>query len=211
MDICASVLRGTVLIRDCLEAEAGFLLVQLIKTALTGPETAQHRRVVLLAGAQAASHHAAVLRRAGLQLPALAAAGRLAIVDLLPACSGEALPSLRDVHSMVASAATAGSAGSGVCLVVDDLAVSAVPAAASGSCLRCARGAPHYPYQQHTSDGACVTETLCRCCTAWQRAPLTGRPSCRHAWLRGRWGSAALPSFPDPRPRPHLPPPALRC
>ena len=191
MDITGSDLRGTVLIRDCLEAEAGFLLVQLIKTALAVPDAAQQRRVVLLAAAQEASHYAAVLRRAGLQLPALTAAGRLVLVDLLPACGGGALPSLRDVQRMVASAAAADSGGSGgsdICLVVDDLAVSPVSAATGGwlSALRPWRPPP--PALQHASDDTCVVNPVRRCCSAWQRAPLAGRPSCRRAWRPGRWG-----------------------
>ncbi|KAL4435574.1 hypothetical protein ABPG77_002537 [Micractinium sp. CCAP 211/92] len=138
-------LGGTVLVRDCLEAEAGFLIVQLIKAMLVGypgapsPPTllppsspspqpaAGSRRVVLLAAAQSASHYAAVLRKAGLSLPALVGAGQLAVVELLPALAAPAgLPSLRDVHARLAAAlACQAGAGSGenssTCLVVDDL------------------------------------------------------------------------------------------
>ncbi len=140
-------LGGTVLVRDCLEAEAGFLIVQLIKTMLVGcpgapsPPTllppsspspqpaAGSLRVVLLAAAQSASHYSAVLRKAGLSLPALVGAGQLAVVELLPALAAPSgLPSLRDVHARLAAAlACQAGAGSGEigssCLVVDDLTV----------------------------------------------------------------------------------------
>ena len=131
-------LRGVVLARDCLEAEAGWLLVHLLKAELTqsgngaaalpaGTLSPAHRRLVLLAAAQAASHYAAVLRKAGLNLPSLVAAGRLNLVELLPAAAGPgALPSLRDVHALLAAACSGdGGAGSSssICLVVDDLTV----------------------------------------------------------------------------------------
>jgi hypothetical protein len=215
MDLCASDLRGTVLIRDCLEAEAGFLLVQLIKTALAGADATQHRRVVLLAAAQAASHYAAVLRRAGLQLPALAAAGRLAVVDLLPACSGGALPSLRDVHSMLASAAAAGcgdSAGSGgLCLVVDDLAVSLVP---TGACAAPV-AAPVIPININSMP--LTAHVLLKHVTG---AALPGRRPRRLGGLSaivrgcgagGARCTAALASAAHPQPCPQLPPRALQC
>lgn len=134
------------MLRDCLEAEAGFLLVHLIKAALLGEHAAPSprtvtpppelppqaatacRRVVLLAAAQTVSHYSAVLRKAGLSLPALTGAGQLAVVELLPVLAG-GLPSLRDVHALLAAASTCeAAAGSGsmggLCLVVDDLTVS---------------------------------------------------------------------------------------
>ncbi|KAL4425190.1 hypothetical protein ABPG75_009206 [Micractinium tetrahymenae] len=141
-----SPLRGSVLLRDCLEAEAGFLLVQLIKAALAGegalgpppaplpppppgqpPAAAASCRVVLLAAAQSASHYSAVLRKAGLSLPTLVGAGQLSVVELLPALAAPAgLPSLRDVHARLAAVLTGEAAAdsrqnSGICLIVDDL------------------------------------------------------------------------------------------
>lgn len=159
---------GTVLVRDCLEADAAFLLVQLIKAALAAEgssgggsggvlaaaqglptpaaaavpsgHTSQHcGRLVLVAVAQTASHYAAVLRKAGLSLPALVSAGRLALVELLPGLAAalpaeSVLPTLRAVHARLAAAVTgsgsnsssgsSSSSGAGVCLVVDDLTVS---------------------------------------------------------------------------------------
>lgn len=134
-ELAAADLRGTLLVRDCLEAGGAFLLVQLVKLVLEGPPGAgPHRRVVLLAAAQAAAHYAAVLRKAGLHLPSLLEAGRLAIVDLLPALGGsssdssgmgtasaQGLPCLRTLHQHLAAAA--GGGGGGVCLVADDLTV----------------------------------------------------------------------------------------
>lgn len=140
-------LSGAVLLRDCLEAEAGFLLVHLIKTALFGEQVAPSplsllpppspltqqapaaRCVVLLAAAQSASHYSAVLRKAGLSLQALVGAGQLAVVELLPALAAPAgLPALREVHARLAAAVTgAAAADSGTvgstCLVLDDLTV----------------------------------------------------------------------------------------
>lgn len=131
-------LRGTLLLRDCLGAEGAFLLVQLVKAAVgSGPApappaaahpTAAATHVVLLAAAQAASHYTAVLRKAGLNCPALVEAGRLTMVEAVPGHGG--LPSLRDLHKRLAAAAAGGCsdghAGGGsrpMVLVVDDLTV----------------------------------------------------------------------------------------
>ncbi len=133
-------LRGTLLLRDCLGAEGAFLLVQLVKAALGNgqpstptapahPAAAAAARIVLLAAAHAASHYTAVLRKAGMHSPALIDAGRLAVVEAMPAQGG--LPSLRDLHQRLAAAAGGSSSGggsssacsSGVVLVLDDLTV----------------------------------------------------------------------------------------
>ena len=150
MHVTERDLQGTVLIRDCLQAGGGFLLLQLLKTALGGPGGGpDQRHVVLLAAQHAASHYALVLRKAGLGLAALVAAGRLTVLDLLPSIAaggstvpagavGASLPSLRSVHAQLAAAlATAAvtavaappptdgpRASSCCCLLVDDLAVS---------------------------------------------------------------------------------------
>jgi hypothetical protein len=136
-------LQGTLLLRDSLEAPGSFLLTQLVKMALTGQAGLQSfvgpaaaappsaalelssRRVILLAVAQTASHHVQVLRKAGLQAPALMSAGRLAVVDALAALSDGPL-SLRTLHAQLvaATAAADGEAmAQAVCLVVDDLSV----------------------------------------------------------------------------------------
>lgn len=136
MDLTLADLRGTLLVRDCLEADGAFLLVQIIKTALQGvagtaqqlpqcPPPPPPPRVVLLAAAQVATHYVAVLRKAGLHAPALASAGRLEVIDVLPALgtTPTSLPSLRSVHQRLAAAVGGGSGGAsgGVCLVADDL------------------------------------------------------------------------------------------
>lgn len=134
-------LSGTLLVRDCLEAQGAFLLATALRAALGATQqppsaAAPAPRVLLLAAAQAATHYSAALRKVGLQLGALQDSGRLVLVDLLSSLdlseadsSGAAtpLPSLRDVHrSVTAAAAALGSGGGsgGMCLVVDDLTVS---------------------------------------------------------------------------------------
>ena len=152
MQLTERDLQGTVIIRDCLQAGGGFLLLQLLKTALGGPGGGpDQRHVVLLAAQHAASHYALVLRKAGLGLAALVAAGRLTVLDLLPSIAaggstvpagavGASLPSLRSVHAQLAAAVAAAAAAAATtaapstdgpprtssccCLLVDDLAVS---------------------------------------------------------------------------------------
>ena len=134
-------LHGSILLRDSLDLQASFLLAQLIKTALEGgadaaahvgpaaaPAARCRRRVVLLAAQQAASHYAQVLRKAGLQVPALLASGQLTVLDLLPSL-GSGLPPLHALHRQLAAAvASGGGGGDGggghACLVADDLSVS---------------------------------------------------------------------------------------
>ncbi|EFN57128.1 hypothetical protein CHLNCDRAFT_51191 [Chlorella variabilis] len=131
-------LHGSILLRDSLDLQASFLLAQLIKTALEGgadaaahvgpaaaPAARCRRRVVLLAAQQAASHYAQVLRKAGLQVPALLASGQLTVLDLLPSL-GSGLPPLHALHRQLAAAvASGGGGGDGggghACLVADDL------------------------------------------------------------------------------------------
>jgi hypothetical protein len=137
LGLTAADLRGTLLLRDCLEAPGAFLLVQLVKAALNEaveggqglvpPTTAG--RVVLVAAQHAASHYAIVLRKAGLHIPDLLASGRLVVLDLLPMLGTGLLP-LQALHQHVAAAVAGGSVagsgtGRGVCLVADDLSVSA--------------------------------------------------------------------------------------
>jgi hypothetical protein len=124
-------LQGTVLVRDCLEAQGAFLLAHLIKLAVSCDAhtpgaapggaalpplaaAAQSRPVVLLAAQQAASHYTAVLRKVGLSVPSLLASGQLAVVDLLPSLGG-GLPSLRTLHERLAAAVAGLCGGSNGC------------------------------------------------------------------------------------------------
>ena len=207
-------LRGTLLLRDRLGAEAAFLLVQLVKAALQGDApaaaaaaqpaaaAAAARRVVLLAAVQAASHYAAVLRKAGLQCPALVEAGRLAVVEALPAGAG--LPSLRDLHRRLADAAASGSSDSGsgggsggVVLVADDLTVHRLqprllPVLARcgvAACTSRSRGSPIARAPASLPTPRARRPLPCRRCAAWQPGRPTGRRSCRPAQ---RWARCAL-------------------
>ncbi|KAI3435019.1 hypothetical protein D9Q98_003071 [Chlorella vulgaris] len=133
LGLTAADFRGTLLLRDCLEAQGAFLLVQLIKAALNEagdgamglvPPPAA-RRVVLVAAQHAASHYAIVLRKAGLHVPDLLARGRLVVLDLLSMLGTGLLP-LQVLHQQLAAAVAGGGVagsgtGRGVCLVADDL------------------------------------------------------------------------------------------
>ncbi|KAL4854607.1 hypothetical protein ACK3TF_004760 [Chlorella vulgaris] len=135
LGLTAADFRGTLLLRDCLEAQGAFLLVQLIKAALNEagegglglvlPPAA--RRVVLVAAQHAASHYAIVLRKAGLHVPDLLASGRLVVLDLLPMLGTGLLP-LQALHQQLTAAVSGGGVagsgtGRGVCLVADDLSL----------------------------------------------------------------------------------------
>lgn len=223
----AADLRGTLLLRDCLGAEGAFLLVQLVKAALgSGPNpaappvavsAAAPARVVLLAAAQAASHYAAVLRKAGLHYPTLQETGRLTIVEALPGQGN--LPSLCDLHQRLTAAASGGSGGrqegsdssscsSGVVLVADDLTVRGGCCQGHGcitgtQCVYCGRllrlcstvssvqpciAAASQPAVNHTAHPWAVRCPPCRCCAAWRAAKPTGQHSCRPAQRSGRCG-----------------------
>ena len=134
MALCHT-LHDMVLVRDCLEADGGFLLLHLIKVAL-------HREpvhdVVLVAAHHTAGHYALAARKAGLALPALQAQSRVAVVDVLALLTanppeqqaGAALIDLVQLadHITCAAAGTAAAAGTSdssrpLCLVIDDLSV----------------------------------------------------------------------------------------
>lgn len=150
LGLTAADFRGTLLLRDCLEAQGAFLLVQLIKAALNEagdgamglvPPPAA-RRVVLVAAQHAASHYAIVLRKAGLHVPDLLARGRLVVLDLLSMLGTGLLP-LQVLHQQLAAAVAGGGVagsgtGRGVCLVADDLSVSAGLATEGHGSSRCA-------------------------------------------------------------------------
>lgn len=120
LGLTADDLHGVLLLRDCLEAQASFLLPHVVKLALLSSAQApaaslgggalpplaaavHARRVVLLAAQHAASHYHAVLRKVGLSVPSLLATKQLAVVDLLPSMGG-GLPSLKSLHSQLAAA-----------------------------------------------------------------------------------------------------------
>lgn len=170
-------LHSTVLVQDGPDSPGAFLVAHALRLALGGAAgptgTAASRRVVLLAAAQAAGHYTAVLRKAGLNLAALVAADRLAVVDLLPLVASAAPgppPSLSALHQRLAVAVAGSGGGSGggglagsICLVVDDLTVRPagglvyVPSAAGSGHLKvkgswCARG----PFVPASSTPACV-------------------------------------------------------
>jgi hypothetical protein len=128
-DLC-----GLVLVRDALDADGAFVLTHALRLAL-GP-AGGGRAAVLVAARHSAAHYQQALRRAGLPMPELVEAGRLAVVDALHRARGGEPPPPLDLRALLRRAARAaaglgaGSAGAAdgargaaapLCLVVDDL------------------------------------------------------------------------------------------
>lgn len=134
-------LSGLVLVKDCLEAPGGFVLLHALRLAL-----AQGHQVVLLAVASGAGHYQQLSRKAGISLQPALASGQLVLLDLLhslavhpPAGTSTSGLGLEGVFAQVAAAAAAGSAaGRPTCALVDDLSVRCC-ACALEHCL----GQPH--------------------------------------------------------------------
>lgn len=82
---------GFLLLRDSLEANGGFLVVQLMKLAASSEPP---HDLTLVAVQHAAAHYAATARKAGLSLPALQASGHMAVVDVLAQLAVEAADGL---------------------------------------------------------------------------------------------------------------------
>lgn len=124
--------QGVLLIRDSLESDGGFLLLQLLKLALQAPEGCD---VVLVAARHTTAHYTQTLRKAGVSLPALVEQRRLGVVDVMQrlAQAGtteqERLVNLRELVAEVVGSAAAGAGsdcgggGRPLCLLVDDLTV----------------------------------------------------------------------------------------
>lgn len=117
---------GLVLVKDCLEAPGGFVILHALRLAL-----AQGHHVVLLAVASGAGHYQQLARKAGISLQPALASGQLVLLDLLhslashqPAGTSTSGLGLEGVFAQVAAAAAAGSAaGRPTSVLVDDLSV----------------------------------------------------------------------------------------
>ena len=122
-------LHGLVLLRDSLASDGGFLLAHILKLLL-GLDG--RHRVVLVAVRQTMVHYGTVFRKLGLNVSALAAAGRVVLLDALRPSRGhpEQLLDLRILHKAIADACAVKTTSleppSPVCLLFDDLTVSLV-------------------------------------------------------------------------------------
>lgn len=122
--VSALDLTGVMLVKDCMETPGGFLLLQALKLAVS-----RGHRILLLTVCHGASHYQQLLRKLGMNMPALMSSGQLVVLDVLHSLSQLAGTSegttgldLRGTFSQVL-AVTQGSTQP-VSLVVDDLSVS---------------------------------------------------------------------------------------
>ena len=125
MAICREDLHGLLLIRDSLDADAGFLIGHLLKLLL-GLDGIHS--LVLITSKHTPSHYSVVFRKLGLNAASLAASGRVVVIDALRPVRDqpEELLDLRILQTAIREAFSKASAISGapVAVVFDDLTVS---------------------------------------------------------------------------------------
>ena len=123
MSISREDLHGLILQRDSLDADGFFLLAHILKLLL-GLDGLHN--VVIVATKHTMSHYGVVFRKLGLNVAALAAAGRVVLLDALRPDKGhpEQLMDLRILQSAILdSCAKASASGAPVCVLFDDLTV----------------------------------------------------------------------------------------
>jgi hypothetical protein len=123
MPITRADLHGLILQRDSLDADGFFLLAHILKLLL-GLD-GQHS-VVLVASKHTMPHYGIVFRKLGLNVAALAGAGRVVLLDALRPDKShpQQLMNLRILHSaIIDSCAKVSASGAPVCVLFDDLTV----------------------------------------------------------------------------------------
>jgi hypothetical protein len=200
MALTAEDLRGLVLVRDCLGADGGFIVAHALKLGL-GLDGGHS--VLLVAARHTAPHYAMALRKAGVHLPQLVAAGRAAVVDAMRPAPGQApaaqLTDLRALHRGMGKAAADLAQGQRPLLVViDDLTVRLAPK----RWLSRRRAVIYLDRSFDTLSGACTALPalpallLRRRCTAQPTAWTSGPPSCTPPPPRTAAAAAAAAPWP---------------
>jgi len=123
MSITRADLHGLILQRDSLDADGFFLLAHILKLLL-GLD-GQHN-VILVATKHTMTHYGIVFRKLGLNVAALAGAGRVVLLDALrpDKSQPQQMMDLKILHSAILdSCAKAAASGAPVCVLFDDLTV----------------------------------------------------------------------------------------